>query len=153
MPGDARSPFQKLKLYCRYYGRFCEVADTLLSGVWNPLTRRRQPPQSEQDALYTRKTRMSICCGYLFFQRDTVYFLRCHLKPKWLAIRPLGWPRRVRNPTVREGAHVKVISTVPHGRVSDLLAAGKEQIELAILRVEHAECVGGLFEHLPSQRD
>lgn|GEM_PF-6121769 len=45
---------------------------------------------------------MSICCGYLFFQRDTVYFLRLYFNPKWLEISPLEWPTQTENTTMTE---------------------------------------------------
>ncbi len=63
---------------------------------------------------------MSICCGHLFFQRDTVYFLRRYFNPKWLEISPLEWPTRDGNPTVREGAYVQA-SSVPSLTVGFLL--------------------------------
>jgi hypothetical protein len=54
---------------------------------------------------------MSICCGYLFFQRDTVYFLRLYFNPNWLEISPLEWPTPDGNPTVREGADLLFMET------------------------------------------
>src|SRR5882672_599034 len=77
---------------------------------------------------------MSICCGYLFFQRDTVYFLRRYFNPKWLEISPLEWPTRGENPTVREGAVLLFIETrlryvkapLPYGRLSEITYRSRE---------------------------
>ena len=46
---------------------------------------------------------MSICCGYLFFQRDTVYFLRLYFNPNWLEISPLEWPTQAETHPKSEG--------------------------------------------------
>jgi hypothetical protein len=67
---------------------------------------------------------MSICCGYLFFQRDTVYFLRLYFNPNWLEISPLEWPTRDGNPTVRRVPMLLNVCTLPDGSV--LLAAGEK---------------------------
>ena len=44
-----------------------------------PICRRRQPSQPKQNALYAQFRRMSISCGYLFFQHDRVGFLKEYL--------------------------------------------------------------------------
>ncbi len=45
--------FKKTDLFCRYYGRFCEVTTTLAESGLEPFCRRRQPSQPKQDALYS----------------------------------------------------------------------------------------------------
>jgi len=65
----------KISIFCRYYGRFCEVTTKYAESGLNPFCRRRQPSQPKQNGLYADFQPMSICCGHFFFQHDTVGFL------------------------------------------------------------------------------
>jgi len=79
MAGRFMIAFQETELFCRYYGRFCEVTKASADSGLEPSCRRCQPSQAKQDALYAHFWRMSTYCGYLFFQYDRVCFLKRYL--------------------------------------------------------------------------